>query len=217
MPAAVTVSPAKVAVGDTVAITATGFLPNTILSISIPEFGIETKVLSDASGAASSDDLPDKAVGTLTSDGVNVIAAETVTIDGIVYTFRAAVTTTANEVKIGVDAATSLANLKKAINLSGVGGTDYGSLTVIHPTVGAGVLTATTLVLFAKTGGTAGNTIPTVEASTHLSFGAATLLSGTVTTGISSLLYSPTSAVPFTVRASDGTSTATTRVSVFTK
>ena len=48
--------------------------------------------------------------GTLTSTGVQVTANDTVTIAGVAYTFKASVTTTANEVKIGADAAGSLAN-----------------------------------------------------------------------------------------------------------
>lgn len=119
------------------------------------------------------------AVGTLTSDNSNVTAADTVTIGAVTYTFRASVTTTANEVKIGADADTTLLNLIKAINLSGTGGTEYGSLTVIHPTVSAATsVTSHAFVVTAKIPGTVGNAIASTEASTHLSFGGATLASG---------------------------------------
>lgn len=114
---------------------------------------------------------------TLTSDATNVTAADTVTIGGVVYTFRASVTTTANEVKVGADAATSLANLKAAINASDP--TVHGSLTVFNPYVVAGAITATTLVVTSHEPGLSQNFIATTEASTHLSWGAAALAGGT--------------------------------------
>lgn len=119
-----------------------------------------------------------KATATLTSDATIPTAADTVTIGAVTYTFRAAPTTVANEVKLGASAAASLTNLKAAINQTGVSGTDYGSATVIHPTVTAGTLTATTLVLTAKTVGVAGNALASTETSTHLSFAGATFAGG---------------------------------------
>lgn len=215
MAAALTVTPAEVQVGDPVVISGTGFLADTVVTVSIPETGESFEVVSDAAGGISSDDLADRAIATLTSDGTNVTAADTVTIGAVTYTFRASVTTTANEVLIGADAATSLANLKKAINLSGTGGTEYGSLTVIHPTVTAAALTATTLRLYAKTAGTGGNSLTSTEASTHLSFGGAVFAGGAASTGVSPLLFTPTNNAPFTVNATDGTNTASARVLVF--
>lgn len=218
MAAALTVTPAEVQVGDAVTIDGKGFLPNTSITVSIPEHGESFVVKSDPSGEFNSTDLADLAIGTLTSDATNVAAAETVTIDGVVYTFRAAPTTVAGEVKVGADAATSLANLKAAINLDPAGsGTLYGSLTVVHPTVGAGALTATTLQVYAKTGGTAGNSLATTETSAHLAWGGSTLASGAVATGINPLVFTPPTAVPFTVVATDGTSTVTKTVRVFTE
>ena len=93
-------------------------------------------------------------------------------------------------VKIGATVTDTLLNLLKAINLSGVGdGTDYqnnnGNMT-IHPTVSASVQSPNSLLLTAKTGGTAGNSIPTTVAlfyAAGLSFGAATLTG--VTAGVS--------------------------------
>lgn len=116
--------------------------------------------------------------GTLTSDATAPADGDTVTIDGSVYTFKTALTATANQVLIGGTAATALANLKKAINLAGVAGTDYGTGTAVHPTVSAGTLTSTTLQVTAKTSGTAGNAIATTETSAHLSWSAATLAGG---------------------------------------
>ncbi len=214
--AAVTVTPTEVQVGDTIAIAGTGFLPSTLCTISIPEYGISSEVTSLPDGSVSSDDLADLAVATLTSDATNVTAADTVTIGSVTYTFRASVTTTANEVKIGADAAATLANLKHAVNADGTT-TVYGSLTVVNPTVGAGALTATTLILYAKTGGTAGNSLTSTEASSHLSFGAATFASGAAATGISAVLFAPQTTKAFTVSITDGTSTASASVKVFSE
>lgn len=216
MAAAVTVTPTEVQVGDLIAVTGTGFLPNTLCTVSIPEQGISSEITSDPSGTVSSDDLADLAVGTLTSDGTNVAATETVVVGSVTYTFRASVTTTANEVKVGADAATSLANLKHAINADGTTSV-YGSATVVNPTVAAGALTTTTLQLYAKTGGTGGNSLASTETSAHLSFGGTTLAGGAAATGISPLLVTPEHPDRFTVSITDGTSTATARVAVFTQ
>lgn len=213
--ASVTVTPTEVQVGDAVVITGAGFLADTVVTVTIPEEGESFETVSDAAGGISSDDLADRAIATLTSTGVNVTAADTVTIGAVTYTFRASVTTTANEIFIGADAATTLANLKKAINLTGVAGTDYGSLTVIHPTVTAAAITATTLRLYAKTAGTGGNSLASTKSAVTLSFGGATFAGGAVSTGVSPLLFTPTKNEPFTVQATDGTNTASARVLVF--
>lgn len=103
---------------------------------------------------------------------------DTITIGGVVYTLKAAPTTVANEVKIGGSAALTAANLAAAINLTGTPGTDYGSLTVIHPTVSAAVEGAVVTVT-AKTAGVGGNAIVLAESGTGFSWaGGAVLLSG---------------------------------------
>lgn len=63
----------------------------------------------------------------------NFSADDTVTIGTTVYTFKADPSSTAFAVDIGGDAATSLANLKAAINLSGTPDTEYGAGTTQHP------------------------------------------------------------------------------------
>lgn len=150
------------------------------------------------------------ASGTLTSDATNVTANDTVTVGSVTYTFKASVTTTANEVKVGADAATSLSNLKAAINASDP--TVHGSLTVANPNATATTLTATTLKVVAKTPGTVGNFIPTTEASTHLSWGGAVMSGGTggINTAITELLASEqvNSAVEQILLSIDGTSTS---------
>lgn len=137
-------------------------------NVSISAAGVVTGVEGNA-----------KATTTLTSSGVNVTAADTVTIGNKTYTFRASVTTTANEVKIGADAATTLANLKAAINGAAGSGTTYGSLTTAHTQVDAGTITATTLVLTAKLGGTTANAYASTKSAVTLSFPGATFNSGT--------------------------------------
>ena len=119
-----------------------------------------------------------KAFSTLTSSGVNVSNNDTVTIDARTYTFKTALTPAANEVLIGTDAAASLANLKKAINRWGTPGTEYGAATTVHPTVEASTITSTTLLVLAKTPGTAGNAIVTTKVAVTLSWTAGTLASG---------------------------------------
>lgn len=215
MAVAVTVTPSKVKVGDQVVIDVTGLLPSTRSVITVPEFGIEVDTTSDASGEINSSDLADKATGTLTVTG-NAVAAETVTIGAVTYTWRAAVTTTANEVLVGASASASLDNLKSAVNADGNTAV-YGSLTVVNPTVGAGAKTATTLVLYAKTGGTGGNALATTETMTNAAFGAGTLLGGTAATTVNPLVFTPTELRPFTVKVTDGTNSISLTVPVWSE
>lgn len=117
---------------------------------------------------------------TLTSSGV-AVAAETVTIGGVTYTWRAAVdNTVANEIKIGAAATNSLDNLKDAINgtsVVAVPGTDYSQITKRHPHVTAGTKTATTLVIASPNTNTSG-ALATTETMTNWAFTGATLASG---------------------------------------
>jgi len=107
------------------------------------------------------------AQSTLTSSGIAPIDGTTVTVGTTVYTFKdtLSVTPTAFEVHTGGSAANSIANLKKAINLSGVAGTDYGTGTTAHPSVVGYTLGATTLVVVARVSGTAANTLATTSTS----------------------------------------------------
>lgn len=105
------------------------------------------------------------------------IADETVTIGAIVYTWKAAVSTVANQVKIGADIAACCKNLADAINKS-KRKSAYGSLTVEHPTVRASY-SATTVTAIAKNPGTAGNAIASTETGTQSSWAGATLAGGT--------------------------------------
>lgn len=216
--ASLSYTPAQPSEGEVISVVGEGFAAATVVTISIPELGIQSEITTDIAGFFGTDDIADHALTTLTSTGVNVTADDTVTIGAVTYTFKSAPTTGANEVKIGADAEASLANLKKAINLTGVSGTDYGSATVIHPTVTAGVATATTLKLFAKTGGTGGNSLASTEVATTLSFPGATFNSGTpgtAATGVSAMLFAPERPGTYLVKATDGTNTAQTNVQVW--
>lgn len=118
------------------------------------------------------------AAQTLTYAG-NAVAAETVVIGSVTYTWRASVTTTANEVLVGATAAASAQNLFDAINVTpAFSGVTYGSLTTQHPQVRASAVTATTTVVQARVPGVIGNLIASTETMTVGSFGAATLAGG---------------------------------------
>jgi hypothetical protein len=116
------------------------------------------------------------ATGVLTLTG-NAIAAQTVTIGTVTYTFRATVPA-AYDVLIGASASDTLDNLIAAINGAAGSGTVYGTGTVAHPTVSAVAGSGDTMDLTADTAGTAGNAIATTETMTLGSFGAATLTGG---------------------------------------
>lgn len=124
---------------------------------------------------------------TLTSDATNVVDGDTVTIGslssssgvGTTYTFKdTLVPGTANQVKIGADAATSLDNIKAAVTLTGTPGTDYTAATQLHPTVTATTNTDTTQ-LFVARDTNAGGDFTSTETSAHLSFPGVTFASGT--------------------------------------
>jgi hypothetical protein len=120
-----------------------------------------------------------KATGTLTGT-VNFVNAETVTLNGKVYTFQTTLTNVDGNVRIGANLTASLTNLRNAINASGgVPGTDYAAATTAHPTIEASASTATTLTVRARLGGTAGNALTTTEAAANASFGGGTLSGGT--------------------------------------
>lgn len=120
------------------------------------------------------------ASGTLTLSG-NAVANETVTVAGVVYTWKASPTTNANEVKVGATASISIDNLIAAINGGTGSGTLYGSATVAHTRVTAAAGSGDTMVvtaLLTNYTGAAGNSLATTEAMTNGSWGAATLTGG---------------------------------------
>lgn len=117
------------------------------------------------------------ATSTLTLTG-NAVAAETVTVGDIVYTWRASVSTTANEVKIGATASDSLDNLIAAINAGAGSGTVYGSATVANPKASAAAGTGDTMIASADAVGELGNGVVTTETMTNGSWNAAAMAGG---------------------------------------
>lgn len=112
----------------------------------------------------------------LTSDNTNPTEGDTVTIGSEVYTFMDELSDpgssprsrTPNEVLIGVDADTTLANLKKAVEGSGTPGVEYSLGTVPQTLMTVGDVTAHALTFTAVTAGTGGNAIAKAETSSHL-------------------------------------------------
>lgn len=119
------------------------------------------------------------AVTVFTSDATAFADGETVTLNTTVYTFKTALTGAAYEVLIGADAATSLDNLKAAVNGTGVLGTTYGFGTLPHPEIVAYTNTDTAQTFIARLPGVTANTYPTTETCGHASFPDTTLGGGT--------------------------------------
>lgn len=127
-----------------------------------------------------------KATATLTSDETNPSDGETVTIGNRTYTFRSELKIRynwiADEIQIGADADTTLANLKAAINGEAGEQTKYSPGTVAHTQVTSGNVSSHAITLTAIVPGTAANSYATTETSAHLSFGAATMQNGVAST-----------------------------------
>ena len=120
---------------------------------------------------------------TLTSTGT-AANGETMTIGGVTYTFRTALTAgnVPNEILIGAAATNTLDNIKDAVNgtsVSGAPGTIYSQSTLRNPLVTAGTKTATTLVLTATDTNVGGGTA-TTETMANFAFTAGTLSTGTL-------------------------------------
>jgi len=112
----------------------------------------------------------------------NLSDGDTVKLDSKVYTFQATLTNVDGNVHIGASASDTLDNLIAAIGLGSGAGTDYATVMTLHPTVTAVAGAGDTADIFAKTGGTAGNSIVSTETSATASFAAATLLGGLAAT-----------------------------------
>lgn len=134
---------------------------------------LKANVTATAAGAPAT-----AAAGLLTFTG-QPSDTETFTLNGKVYTLQTSLTNTDGHVLIGVDTATTVANLIAAINLGAGSGTAYAAATTLHPTVSASAGVGTTIVLTAKTPGSAGNALTTTETLTNATIGAATLTQGT--------------------------------------
>lgn len=120
-----------------------------------------------SSGAAAS--------ATLTA--TDLIEADTVTIDGKVYTFEDVLTNVNGNVLVGADLEETLANLAAAINGTGTPGTQYAVLTTTHPTVTA-VATSTTVEVTSKAKGVSSNSIEVSTTAADAAWDAAELSGG---------------------------------------
>lgn len=139
---------------------------------------------------------------TIGGGGTGSYPAETI-VSSVTYSFVTELSETsgapaiANEILWVTNDAAALANMKKAINLTGTLGTDYSTGTVINPLVNATTTTSTTQIVAANTIGTVGNGIQVAQTFAHATWGAATLTGGL---DVSSLLintFTPVAATPY--------------------
>lgn len=111
---------------------------------------------------------------------VNPTDGETVTLGTQTYTFKTALTPTADEVLIGADIDESLENLALATVASGEGaGTKYAAATVANTSAYGEQTTAGVMLATAIAAGTAGNAIATTETLANGSWTSTTLAGGT--------------------------------------
>lgn len=116
------------------------------------------------------------AVGTLTA--VTIANNDTVTLGAKTYTFKTALTPTANEVLIGGSVSDSLDNLIAAITAGAGSGTLYAAGTTINLQATAAAGAGDTVVATALIAGVAGNSIASTASLTSGSWGASTLTGG---------------------------------------
>lgn len=141
------------------------------------------------------------ATATLNSDGTVPTAGDTVTINNVTYRFESTLAQ-ANDVKIGATSDATLTSLAKAVNQNGVVGTDYFTGTVAPTNVTSSVLQGTGatghLVLTATPLGTAGNSYPSTETSTHLTFANGATFTGGVNAVANQVLIAGTADLTLT-------------------
>lgn len=130
-----------------------------------------------------------QATGTLTASGVTA-NGDVVRIGDVYYQFTTGSVDTGTPagtvgspwlVFCTTVAATDLATLQKAINASGVAGTDYSMALVRHPLVTSTGLSATTMTVTADAQGPTGNTIDTTTTGANLGWSGATMSGGGIT------------------------------------
>ena len=118
-----------------------------------------------------------KAHGLVIITGGVPTANDTITLDGVAYTWKAA-PTAAKEVDIGADAATSALNLIAAIMVSGTEDSEYGAGTIKHPTIDAAVDGNGMIELSYALAGVAGNGVVLSESSDNLTLLSTALIGG---------------------------------------
>jgi len=104
--------------------------------------------------------------------------AETVTIDGKVYTFQTVLTDVDGHVLIGGSTEATIDNLVLAITLGAGAGTNYATSTTAHTTCTGKKNTAATFWAVALDAGTGGNSIAIATDCANASWGAGTLAGG---------------------------------------
>lgn len=143
--------------------------------------GAVVTVTAKASGVAGNSIATTETLNTAATGTIqlvsNAVDTKIVTIGSTVYTFQDTLTNVAGNVKIGEDAAGSIANLVAAITAGAGSGTAYAAATTAHATVTATGSTDTATIT-AKTGGTAGNSIALTTDVADAVVSAATLLGG---------------------------------------
>lgn len=117
----------------------------------------------------ASDNVDDYATGTVTFSTAVPTAAETVTINGKVITFRAAADPDEDEVTIGATLNATAANLAAFINEHR---NEFGIAGGVTATVAGAVVTV-------RSPGTAGNAVTLAEAGANIAVSGATLANGT--------------------------------------
>src|SRR5882672_4919625 len=147
---------------------------------------VTSSTISTTTGALSAlgIGLGANASNTLSAIG-NAANNDTVVVGATTYTFKTALTGAANEVLIGANAPSSLANLASAINGSAGAGVAYGTGTVANTSVSATANSDGTLTITALVSGAGGNAI--VSTTTAVTFGfshAATLAGGSGAAGL---------------------------------
>lgn len=101
------------------------------------------------------------------------------TIGTKTYTMQTVLTNVNGNILIGVDTATTQANVLAALTLGAGAGTAYAAATTAHPSIDAYQDTGTTIRIEAKAGGAAGNAIATTENLANATFTGLTLVNGT--------------------------------------
>lgn len=133
------------------------------------------------------------AAGPSMTFGVNPTNLDTVTIGTITYTFKTTLAS-AKDVKIGTTLAITIGNLADAINGGTGSGTGAGALEYksgsINPDAWATAITATTITLKARVGGSGGNSIGVSKVCATLTLGGANFAGGSGSDSIASAGWS---------------------------
>lgn len=122
----------------------------------------------------------------LTNDGTDFADNEVVVIGALTYRMKNTLAL-AFDVKIGASVTATLASLRKAINGTGIAGTDYFAGTTAHPLVIATASDATTLTAYSRTYGVTNNSLATTETSAHNAWGGTTLGGAGNTAGVATV------------------------------